>query len=51
MPNGQGFDYSFGHMGGCIDNYSHFFTGLVRIAMTFGGKVRKFGEMGNILET
>jgi len=25
MPNGQGFEYSFGHMGGCIDNYSHFF--------------------------
>ena len=25
MPNMQGFDYSFGHMGGCIDNYSHFF--------------------------
>ena len=25
MPNKQGFDYSFGHMGGCIDNYSHFF--------------------------
>jgi arylsulfatase A len=25
MPNGQGFDYSFGHMQGCIDNYSHFF--------------------------
>ena len=25
MPNGQGFDLSFGHMGGCIDNYSHFF--------------------------
>jgi arylsulfatase A len=25
MPNGQGFDHSFGHMGGCIDNYSHFF--------------------------
>ena len=24
-PLGQGFDYSFGHMGGCIDNYSHFF--------------------------
>lgn len=24
-PNGQGFDYSFGHMQGCIDNYSHFF--------------------------
>lgn len=25
MPLGQGFDYSFGHMSGCIDNYSHFF--------------------------
>ena len=25
MPNAQGFDSSFGHMGGCIDNYSHFF--------------------------
>lgn len=25
MPNAQGFDYSYGHMGGCIDNYSHFF--------------------------
>lgn len=25
MPNAQGFDYSWGHMGGCIDNYSHFF--------------------------
>ncbi|MGE3805094.1 MAG: sulfatase-like hydrolase/transferase, partial [Gemmataceae bacterium] len=25
MPNGQGFDYSFGHMVGCIDNYSHFY--------------------------
>lgn len=25
MPNGQGFDYSMGHMQGCIDNYSHFF--------------------------
>ncbi|MFI2744433.1 sulfatase [Zhouia sp. PK063] len=24
-PNDQGFDYSFGFMGGCIDNYSHFF--------------------------
>ena len=24
-PNGQGFDYSFGHMVGCIDNYSHFY--------------------------
>ena len=25
MPNAQGFDLSFGHMGGCIDNFSHFF--------------------------
>ncbi len=25
MPNAQGFDASYGHMGGCIDNYSHFF--------------------------
>ena len=25
MPNGQGYESSFGHMGGCIDNYSHFF--------------------------
>jgi arylsulfatase A len=25
MPMAQGFDSSFGHMGGCIDNYSHFF--------------------------
>ncbi|MFP6692782.1 MAG: sulfatase-like hydrolase/transferase [Pirellulales bacterium] len=25
MPGAQGFDYTFGHMGGCIDNYSHFF--------------------------
>ncbi|MEM6470129.1 MAG: sulfatase-like hydrolase/transferase [Planctomycetota bacterium] len=24
-PIGQGFQSSFGHLGGCIDNYSHFF--------------------------
>ena len=24
-PNAQGFDHSFGHLNGCIDNYSHFF--------------------------
>ena len=24
-PNQQGFDYSFGHLVGCIDNYSHFY--------------------------
>lgn len=24
-PNAQGFDYSFGHLVGCIDNYSHFY--------------------------
>ena len=25
MPNAQGFDYSWGFMGGCVDNFSHFF--------------------------
>jgi arylsulfatase A len=25
MPNQQGFDHSFGFMGGCIDNYYNFF--------------------------
>jgi len=25
LPRDQGFEQSFGHMGGCIDNYSHFF--------------------------
>lgn len=25
LPNGQGFDHYFGHHGGCIDNYSHYF--------------------------
>jgi arylsulfatase A-like enzyme len=25
LPRAQGFDHSFGHMGGCIDNFSHFF--------------------------
>ncbi|QDU62969.1 Arylsulfatase [Planctomycetes bacterium Pan216] len=25
QPNAQGFDSAFGHLGGCIDNYSHFF--------------------------
>jgi len=25
QPNAQGFDYSFGHFVGCIDNFSHFF--------------------------
>ena len=25
MPLAQGFETSFGHMGGCIDNFSHFF--------------------------
>lgn len=25
QPNAQGFDYSYGHIGGCIDNYSHYF--------------------------
>ena len=25
MPNAHGFDYAFGHIGGCIDSWSHFF--------------------------
>ena len=25
VPNAQGFDHAFGHLVGCIDNYSHFF--------------------------
>lgn len=25
MPNARGFDFSFGHMGGCIDSWSQFF--------------------------
>ena len=25
LPNDQGFDYSFGHHVGCIDNFSHFY--------------------------
>ena len=25
LPNEQGFDHSFGHLGGCIDNYGHTF--------------------------
>lgn len=25
LPIDQGFDHSFGHYGGCIDNYSHFY--------------------------
>lgn len=25
QPQGQGFDYHFGHLVGCIDNYSHFY--------------------------
>ncbi len=25
LPNGQGFDYHFGHHVGCIDNFSHFY--------------------------
>ena len=36
MPNNQGFDHSWGHMGGCIDNYSHFFFWKGPIGMTFG---------------
>ena len=28
-PNAQGFDYSFGHMVGCIYNYSHFYDNWI----------------------
>lgn len=40
MPNGQGFDYSFGNMGGCIDNYSHYFhwSGASRHDLWCNGK-------------
>ena len=42
MPLGQGFDSSFGHMGGCIDNYSHFSTGKARTVTTCGATARRF---------
>ena len=40
MPLAQGFDFSFGHMGGCIDNYSHFYYwgGANRHDLWKGGK-------------
>ena len=41
MPNSQGFDYSFGHMGGCIDNYSHFFYWQGPNGTTSGVTARK----------
>ena len=39
-PNEQGFDYSFGHYVGCIDNYSHFFywSGPNRHDLQLNGK-------------
>jgi len=30
QPNAQWFDHSFGHLVGCIDNYSHFFYSILR---------------------
>ncbi len=47
IPNGQGFDFSFGHMQGCIDNYSHFFywAGPNRHDLWLNGKeVHRDGE-------
>lgn len=40
IPNARGFDYSFGHMNGCIDNYSHYFYwhGPNRHDLTRNGK-------------
>lgn len=42
MPNAQGFDYSFGFMGGCIDNYSHFFSGEAQMHMICGVMAKRF---------
>ena len=49
MPNGQGFDYSFGHMGGASTTTVTSFTGTVPIVMTCGSKVGKSGGMENTL--
>jgi arylsulfatase A-like enzyme len=46
-PNAQGFEYSFGHLVGCIDNYSHFFywNGRNRHDLFRNGKeVYHYGE-------
>ena len=45
MPNGQGFDTSYGHMGGCIDNYSTSSTGSAPTATTSGATAKKSGKM------
>ena len=50
-PRGQGFDSSFGHMEGCIDNYSHFFFGTVPIDTTFGAMESKFLRTANFFPT
>ena len=42
QPNAQGFDYSFGHFVGCIDNYSHFFFGVGPTNMTCIEMVKKY---------
>ena len=39
MPNAQGFDHSFGHMGGCIDNFSS--TGRAPTGTTCGATVSR----------
>ncbi len=54
-PNGQGFDFSFGHMQGCIDNYSHFFywAGPNRHDLWLNGQeIYRDGEyFGDLLRT
>ena len=54
-PNGQGFDFSFGHMQGCIDNYSHFFfwSGPNRHDLWLNGKeVFRDGQFfGDLMRT
>ena len=46
MPNCQGFDHSFGHMVGCIDNYSHSSTGTAPTATTFTATARRSSTTG-----
>ena len=50
-PNRQGFDYSFGHLVGCIDNYSISIIGEAPTVMTSTVTMKKFFSMGNISPT
>lgn len=55
IPTGQGFEFSFGHMQGCIDNYSHFFywAGPNRHDLWLNGQeVYRDGEyFGDLMKT